>query len=236
MAITFTNLGASTNPDINSATDASSYANTSWAPPTSGLIILFVFNGVAAGTADVINSVTGNSLTWNVITTATFAQRRLSLVAADAAGATTGVTTIDFNAVTQTACCASFFQATGVDLSGGVSGVFVQTPVVNSGGAATSGSVTLSTASAADNRPISAFAHNSNEAKTERANWTEMDDLAGLTFTRNLETQVRSDVFETTASATWTTSGVWCAIAAELKAALLSPPYTVHLPFIARSI
>lgn len=39
MAIAFVNDGASANPDINSSTDAAAYANSSWTPPTSGLIV-----------------------------------------------------------------------------------------------------------------------------------------------------------------------------------------------------
>lgn len=42
MPLAFSNLGASANPDINDSTDAASYSNTSWTPPTSGLIVVGV--------------------------------------------------------------------------------------------------------------------------------------------------------------------------------------------------
>src|SRR3972149_2242246 len=44
MTIAFANLGASANPDIASTANATSYDNTSWTPPTSGLIVVFVSN------------------------------------------------------------------------------------------------------------------------------------------------------------------------------------------------
>lgn len=225
MAIAFVNLGASATPDIVTNTDLASYPTASWTPPTTGLIILFAGNTQTSVAAAAVSSVTGNSLTWNVIATATFGAssiRRITLIGADATGATTGATTINYGGVTQTGFIGEFFQATGVDLSGGVSlggsGVFVQAPVVNAGASAMSGSVTLAAASAADNRPISCFSSATNEVMTPRASWTEMDDMGGTAPTRNMECQSRTDAFEATASASWATSGVWGAIAAELKA------------------
>lgn len=225
MAIAFVNLGASTfgttvNPDISSGTDATSYANTSWTPPTADLILLAVFNTKATA-ADAVTSVTGNGITWTSIASATYGAsniKRLTLFGANGAGSSAGATTISFGANTQTACNASFFQATGVDLTGGVAAAFVQSPVVNAGAAATSGSITLAAAASVDNRPISVFGSAANETMTVRTNWTVMDIIGGTAPVRNCITQVRSDAFETTGSSTWVTSGVWGAIAAELKA------------------
>lgn len=235
MAIAFTNLGASATPDLTDGVDRTNYANVSWTPPTTGVIVCFVANTKATA-ADAVISLTGNGITYVNLTTATFGAssiKRLTLFMADATGATAGVTTAAFVG-NQTSCNMSFFQATGVDISGGIAvgagKAVIQAPVVNAGAAATSGSVTLAAAASANNRPISAFNTGSNEALTERTNWTEMDDLGGTAPTRALETQVRSDAFETTASATWATSGVWGAIAAELNAtaaaatSLLPPP------------
>lgn len=235
MAIAFANLGVSAAPDINSGADATSYASASWTPPTDGLILLYISSRNGSGLNSVVD-VTGNSLTWIKIAEPTFdaGTERLSLFAADATGATTGATTINYGANTQLHCAASFFQATDIDLSGGVAAAFVQTP--SASGTGTSGSVTLAAASDANNRPISAFDHRANEASTERVNWTEFDDLAGAGSLRSLGSQVRSDAFETTASATWTTSAAWGGLAAELKATGAAPPTEIPILVMAPPI
>lgn len=163
-------------------------------------------------------TVSGNNLTWVQIgsTLAVGSGRGLSLFAADASGSAAGVTTISFNANTQLGCMASFFHAAGVDLSGGVAAAFVQSP--SNSGTGTSGTVTLAPASHNNNRPIAAFLHLANEATVERANWTEADDLSGSGPIRGMNSQWRSDTFETTASASWATSSSWGGIAAELRA------------------
>lgn len=219
MAITFTNLGATANPDINSSTDATSYATASWTPPTSGLIIVYVVGARTAGPTT--PTMSGNGLTWVQIGSTLSMQvgeRALSLFGANASGSSTGATTIDFGGVTQLGCLASFFHAGGVDLSGGVAAAFVQT-VTNTANSGTTGSITLAPADGADNRPIVGFYHSTSEASTPRTNWSELDDIQGTSPSRALETQYREDAFETTASATWATSSFRGGIAAELKAA-----------------
>jgi hypothetical protein len=224
VAITFTDIDT---PDINSNTDATSYATASWTPPT-GFIVLWVLSRTAnadATSPPVEPTVTGNGLTWTKITSVTFNsssainRARLNLFVADntGGGATNGATTIDFGTQTQVRCNASFIEADGVDVSGGAAAAVVQSPN-NTGSTLTSLDVTLSAASHADNRAIAAFAHAANETTTERTNWTEMYDEASSSPNFNLETQVRSDAFETTASASWTGNVACGGIAAELKA------------------
>lgn len=223
MSIVLANLGASANPDINNSANQTSYANSSWTPPVSGLIILFVLATRATGPDT--PTVSGNSLTWTQIGTTLdcgAGGTGLSLFGANASGSAAGVTTIDFGANTQASCNASFFHATGVDLTGGVAAAFVQRPT-GTAVSGTTGTVNLAAAASADNRPIVGFFHQANEAATERANWTEADDLAGSAGIRDLETQWRADAFETTATATWASSSAWGGIAAELKAEVGSP-------------
>lgn len=216
MAIAFANLGASANPDINSGANATSYANSSWTPPTSGLIIAYV-QARRSGGPDT-PTISGNGITWTQIGS-TFdcdgTGNGISLFGANASGSSTGVTTVDFGANTQLHCSTSFFQVTGVDLSGGIAAAFVQQPT--NSGTGTSGSVTLSAAADSANRPIVCFWHKVNETTTPRTNWTEIDDLSGGGQVRGVETQYRDDAFETTASASWTTSADWGGVAAELK-------------------
>ena len=229
MAITFLNLGASANPDINGTVSASSYSNTSWTPPIAGLICLVVLNRRSSGFSNTIPTVSGNSLTWVRIETHNADpgswNARVTLFAAKARGSTAGVTTIDFSGETQNSCSASFFYATGADLSEGVLGAFAQTKVGD--GTGTSSSLTFPrSAKSSANRPISAFYHNANEASTPRTNWTEADDLSNGTAVIDLETQWRSDTFEGVASASWTSSVAWVGLAAEIKSAFSSafPP------------
>jgi hypothetical protein len=218
MAIVFTNLGASANPDINSSTDASSYASLSWTPPTAGLLIVAVHsrgNGVPAAQP----TLSGNSLTFTQIDSVIRTNDQLTLFGANLAGATTGITTVDFGGATQLNCEVSFFYATGVDLSGGVAAAFVQSATAGSGVTAT-GSATLAAASNTQNRPIAFFWHEANETTTPRTNWTAADDMRGSGTVRSVHTEYRSDAFETTASASWTTASAWRVIAAEIKAAV----------------
>lgn len=222
MAITFANLGVSANPDINNNVDATSYANTSWTPPTADLIVVFVANRVA-GAVPNAPTVSGNSLTWTQIATVTTATRRLTLFAANASGSSTGATTFDCAGQTQTNFFVSFFHVLGADLSGGVLAAFVQSPTNTSTG--TSGSVTLAAAGHADNRPVAGFMHNANEATTPDAAWTEVDDLANSAQINALETQWDADGFQN-ASASWATSSEWLGIAAEIKAAGAGAPPT----------
>src|SRR3989304_3062556 len=143
MAITFQNLGANANPDINNNADQNSYANSSWTPPTSELILVFVSSRATSGTTNV-PTISGNNLTWTQIATVNFAgAHTMTLFGANASGSSVGATTIDFGGQTQLGCKASFFHATGVDLSGGVTAAFVQSPT-NSGQGVNNGSVTLS--------------------------------------------------------------------------------------------
>jgi hypothetical protein len=218
MAITFSNLGASANPDIANAADQASYTNTSWVPPASGLIVACVYNRRTVAAAD-LPTMTGNGLTWvqvaTLVPSTDTPSSRMTIFGANASGSTTGTTTVDFGGNTQLGCYTSFFGANGVDLSGGVVAAFIQTPTGQ--GTGTTGTVTLSNAADANNRPIAFVWHFATEAHTPRALWTEADDMSGAGPNVGIQTQYREDAFETTASATWTTNVGWGMIAAEIK-------------------
>jgi hypothetical protein len=216
-SLAFANLGASANPDIGDVSNAASYANTSWAPPSAGLILAFVYSA-GVGADPNVPTMSGNGITWVPIATVLDAanDQRISLFAADAAGSTTGVTTVDFGGQTQDWCTTSFVGATGVDLSGGVAAAFVQAVTGNS--TATSASIALAAAGDAANRPIAGFAIPAGTGIAPRAAWTEADELPVGGVIRS-ESQYRPDAFETTASATWDgVSRAWVGIAVELKA------------------
>ncbi|TLZ54000.1 MAG: hypothetical protein E6K15_09705, partial [Methanobacteriota archaeon] len=104
---------------------------------------------------------------------------------------------------------------TNVDLSGGVAAAFVQSPTGS--GTAGSGSITLASPGNSANRPVSGWFHAAQEGTNPRANWAEADDGNHNNPGTGVESQWRSDAFETTASASWSTSSAWLGIAAELK-------------------
>jgi hypothetical protein len=216
MSLTIANTGTSANPDINSSTDATSYANTSWTP-SGDMAVAYVYSKVGSGTAN-IPTISGNSLTWNAVTSASIAVgfHRLTLIAAQVTSPSAGVTTISFDGQTQVACCVSFFSVTECDLTSGTSSAFVQ--VDTNSGTGTTAQTDFAAAASSNNRPIAGYFHWTPEATAPRANWTELDDLSGTATDRGVQTQYRSDAFETTGTATWATSAtVWLAVGAEIK-------------------
>ncbi|MHA2047403.1 MAG: hypothetical protein ACW99G_21660 [Candidatus Thorarchaeota archaeon] len=140
MAIAFSNLGASANPDINSGANSTGYTNTSWIPPTDELIVVWVQSRRGGGPDT--PTISGNSLTWTQIGT-TFDLdadgnglsfdldadgNGLSLFLAKAAGSSSGATTVDFGGLTQVHCIAQFSRVTGADLSVTTTGIIIQRP------------------------------------------------------------------------------------------------------------
>src|SRR2546421_231112 len=212
--IAFVNDGASANPDFWSPSGANSYATGSWTPPTSGLLVLFVGDEVGSGTPNQ-PTVSGNSVAWAAIKTINVGFNRFTLFGANSAGSAAGATTVDFAGQSQSGIEASFFHVTNVDLSGGVAAAFVQTPTGS--GTAGSGSITLASPGNSANRPVSGWFHAAQEGTNPRANWAEADDGNHNNPGTGVESQWRSDAFETTASASWSTSSAWLGIAAELK-------------------
>lgn len=228
MALSFTNLGSSATPDLDSNTDAASYVTSSWTPPTSGIILVWIVSGEGSGNARV-NSVTGNSLTWKKVGEVGYGGdvpgRRITLFAAWATGATTGATTIDFGGVTQLFCTAMFMQVTG---SFTVSDVLDAFPQGSSGfGNGVSGTFDMSNPSASSaSRCAACFSHNVNEAVTARTNWTAADGFNGSGPVRGSQSQFRSDAYEATASASWTTSGLWGGLSVEINESGATTPPT----------
>lgn len=224
MALVFDNLGASsgsaTAPDYETSADATSYANASWSPTADELYLLFVGNSKAAdiGSAP---TVTGNGITWanqasNAIDPGA-QTHRLTCYAALGSALSAGATTCSFGAVTQSSIEMVFLRITGADLSGGIAGAIVQKPTATAN--STSISVGLAAAGNANNRVVAGVYHAQPEDATPRSLWTKLDSVWGSSPGRSVMTEYRSDAFETTASASWTTSGAAVIIALEIKAA-----------------
>lgn len=220
MALVVSNVGTSANPDINSSTDATSYDGTSWTP-AADMQMCFVYSRVSPGTPNE-PIISGNSLTWVSIATVTASTHRLTLLAAETAGSSSGITTISFDGQTQVGCCASFMKAADADLTAGVAGAFVQT--VTNNGTGTTASCNLAAAGSATNVMIGASGHQANEAVTPPATWTEMDELLGATPSRSVQSQQRNPAETTNHSSTFATSSAWLAIAAEVKEFVVATP------------
>jgi hypothetical protein len=230
MAINVVNLGDSLPagidaPDFESSTDATSYANASWTPPTAdnSVVLLWVYN-TKATTVGVAGTVTGNGLTWTLQASNAVdpgAQtHRLTLYAAISTGtASAGQTTVDYAGVTQSGIIMMFQQVTGVDLTGALAGVIIQQPT-NTTSSANSLAANLSAASDADNRFMAGVGHGQPEGASAEAGWDEIDDWGGSSPGRALLVMWDTDsVADTSPTVSWTTAGAAVAISIELVAA-----------------
>lgn len=218
-------------------TNATSYAETqTWTPGANSLVVAFVF--VSATSPVAPPTVAGHGLTWSALTlgshgpiTLSAGSGRLDAYVAKTPGATptSGAFTVSGYGASQTGAVIFVWEINSADLTGTALAAIVQSPT--NSGTATSGSVTLSAAGNALNRPLSFFAHAANEATAPRANWTEPSSPVGdgsyASPNVGADTQMRTDAFETTASASWTTSSAWIGVALELKARSLLVAYTL---------
>lgn len=200
----------------NSSTDANTYTTASISPAANSLLLVFVWSSHATTAPD--NVVTGLSLTWTqrAVTTNSTASRKLTCITAQC-GASPGSGALTITSTASIGDAWAVIQITGHDTTTPV--VQAPTSPTNTTSALT-GSITLAAAGNANNRPFAAFGHRAQTATTPRTNWTELsDDLSDASAPiAGFETQWRSDAFETTASATWTTSSQWSGIAVEIAA------------------
>lgn len=208
---------------VYSTTAATSYATTgTYTPAANSLLVAFVVTCLGATPLDP-STFTGHGVTWTQLT---LSARTLSTthavsvwVALAGASPSSAAATAGYGAVSQTGGAVIEFEVTGADVSGTAAAAIVQNPTATAA-TGTTGTVTLSAAGGTDNRPLSFWLHLANEATTPRANWTETAGADGnfsLPST-GAEGQFRNDAFETTATATWTTSINWRGVAVEVKA------------------
>ena len=217
MAISFTNSGVS----LNTTTGSDVYSTSSWTPPSNALLIVFfaardVYSATANNSP---SSITHGSINFTKVQARSPGNdSQMEMWVADS-GSSPGnnTTTITFTE-SKSGLHFHVFAATGVNLTGGAANA-VQTPTGGTtGGNGTSGSVTLDSPLQSANRPVSFFFHRANETLTGRTNWTDVSNGNFASPNSGALSQYRSDAFETTASATWTTSVVWGGMAAEIKA------------------
>lgn len=228
-AIQVTNLGNSVglgaggaaNPDINDGSNLNAYSNSSWSPPTTGIILALYHGRRTTPAGPGVPTMAGNGLTWVHINSFQYetTDRRIGLFAAFASGATTGATTITWPGGAgeeMLGCNVSFFQMTNAYESGTLAEIFRQF-VTGSGSTGSTGTVNFSAAGDARNRVIAWFDHDANEASTKDADYTEIDNMHGLGHPRSTISEWRPNVFDTQATATWSTPDVaWGGIGVEV--------------------
>ena len=225
-------------------TNATSYALGTYTPGARSLLVVFA---VHSGTQSAAPTVSGHGLTWSVLT---LSAQTLSTthwidvyVADSGASPSSAAFTISGFGASQTGAALIEYEITGWDTSKTALQAIVQNPTNT--GTGTSGTVTLAAASRSDNRPLACFFHLANQATTPRTNWTEDTTPAASDGNYNTpatgcEAQHRDDAFETTASASWSTSSAWRGVALEILAAEtwvpeirnLSQPSTHYRPDI----
>lgn len=221
-------------------TDATSFSSASFTPAANVLLVACYTVDNDAPAQPVTPTLSGHG-TWTAITTlywrtAGGSVRRKLFVFALNTGESPGASavTFDHGAETETGAEWSIYEVTGTDVvNTGVAAQFVQ--IVPSAADITTGtslSITLADASNANNRPFALFVHAGAVENTgPRTNWTEIGDGGHPNPTTNLETQWRSNTFETTASASWTTDSSNAGLAFEIKALVpIFPPLLGRYP------
>lgn len=207
---------------IYSSSNATSYtAAPTWTPGANTLLVAFVGNQLAATPLDP-TSVTGHGLMYTKVDSLANSTHRLGVWVAHAGASPTSTACVaSWGAVTQSGGDIIEFEVTGWESTGTALAAIVQAPT--NSGTGTSGTVALAAAGFSANRPMAGFVHLAAEVHAPRTNWSTLtlNQNRGSHGSPNAATsgQYRSDAFETTASASWTSSVAWLGIAIEIKEA-----------------
>jgi hypothetical protein len=206
--------------------DRTSYTTASISPAADSLLLLFVTDSIAVGTAP--RSVpTGLSLTWQSIgyrfwNTTPGTRITSTFIAQCGASPGSGTITLTENdmgsGTTSTGTSWVVIQITGHHVTQPVRQHqypnYTFTTLASTVG--TSHTIPMLDAADSSSRAFSYFTHIATEATTFRTNWTELSDDSGTSPNMAFESQWRADEFETTASATWATGVRYHGIALEI--------------------
>jgi hypothetical protein len=197
--------------------NATSYNTASISPAANSLLLVFVSDNIGTGSAP--RSVpTGLSLTWQNLGYRMWGPtpgEQMSGLWIAQCGASPGSGAITFtendmgSGTTSSGTGWIVIQVTGHHVAEPIRQIQYPgtgTTSNTSGWVATpSLSIPLLPAADANSRAFAFFAHPANEATTPRSGWTELSDTSGSSPNFAMESQWRSDAFETTASASWAT-------------------------------
>lgn len=208
-----------------SGTDGTSFSSASITPTASRLIIAGYVIDRTDNIEPTTPTVTGNGLSWSLIDSHYYntdqgaRDEKIFLLAAATGGSpSAGAVQFSHGATTHHGANWTIFELDGTDVANGVAQCFVQVAKSTINVSGTSITVNLSTSAVADNRAFFINVHHADELVTPRTNWTELGDAGSNSPDLHTESQWRSDTFETTASASWTTNVRLGAIAFEVKA------------------
>lgn len=237
MAITVNTLDSGTN-----TTDQLAYTTAAFTPTANALIVVCFHNSFDIGgyqapptltdsasltwyTPVIVQDATPNGTYWLVDSGNQAGMRYLFASKAPSSPGSMTVTLTFPGSNSPRNAMWSVFEVIGSDVANGVTQTFVQSivtaPTITGSSPATSVTATLAAASNSNNRPFHwTIHHNFAEGTTPRASWTELHDVNTSDHAVSMETQWRSDTFETTASASWTTSSDYSSVAFEIKAGL----------------
>lgn len=211
-----------------STTDNTVFTTGSFTPGANDLIIFCVAGVRGGSTNPTVPTITDSvGLTWTDISeflplTTGVNRLRMSVFAAQAGASPPAMTVTATYGATLTACVWQWATVSGSDVANGVlqSILNIVTTVADSANA-NNLSITLAAASDSNNRPFLFATHTSNEVTTPRTNWTELGDAGVASPAFASQSQWRSDTFETTATASWSTSSIFGGIAFEIKNAVV---------------
>lgn len=186
MAIAITNLQANT-----SATDATTFANTSTTPVSGRLYLVSVVNTKATTPdAPTLSGTNGFNVTWTQIATVLFntiasPTQRLTLFWGIASSNTAGVITSSYGGNTQTGFNQFIDEVTGFNATTPVTANIV----TNRGDAVTGVNCTLAALASTLNAAFGCYTRSGNAAINPNGTFTELADAGHTTPTSRLETQ-----------------------------------------------
>lgn len=217
MAIAFTFRAG-----IHNTTGATSYtALPAFTPAANSLMVaLFIVSGKTDAPVSIQTTSATNRYTFAEYSHWSTSNNAGIWIASSGATPPNDSITLTTSATNATGCALAVIEVTGADMTGTVANAIVaRESAASPGGTGTTGTLTFAAAGNSANRPLVYFEHAANEATTERANWTELDDGSYASPAVGFQVQCRADAFETTSTATWTTSAGWIALGVEIKAA-----------------
>jgi hypothetical protein len=191
-------------------------------PAPNSLLMAFVVSCYASAPTEP-TGVTGHGQTYTKVTlpsNALSTTHLISLWIANAGGAPTSAAVVASQGGTTTGGAVIECEITDVDFETLLSSLaYLQTAT----GTGTTGTVAVPLAAhnVNDDVLISFWVHLANEATNPRTNWTETSGADGNfnSPATGVEMQFRTDVYENTASATWTTSAAWIGLVVGIDAA-----------------
>lgn len=206
--------------------DATSFSTSAFTPTASELLIACYAVDRTSSLDPTTPTVSGHDggTAWALINsllykTDTTTHRSVFLFACVTGGSpSSAAVTFSHGATSHSAAFASVFEVSGGDEANGLLQTFEASylgPVDPTNN--TSITISMNAGSNANNRPFAFFIRVGTQNMVPRTNWTEIQEAA---LGAAIESQWRSDAFETTASVSWTTTtNPYSGIAWELKAA-----------------